>query len=233
MATYCHPVFVRVRRRDTYRSSGARRRTSSDDVEGTIEVKLFMIRHGATEWSATGQHTSSTDLPLTSEGIAQLDPLARGLRRALGEQFHSAMTFSSPLQRALVSAETVVGDEHRVCVDANLVEFNYGDYEGLTTEEIWKQRPGWDMWRDGCPNGEDAETAGRRADLFLSQLNQACDVVLVFAHAHIIRILAARVLGLEARLARIFTLDPATVSIIEDLRDKKVIKQWNVDPNGM
>ncbi|HEY5304209.1 MAG TPA: histidine phosphatase family protein [Acidimicrobiales bacterium] len=193
-------------------------------------MKLFLIRHGATEWSATGQHTGITDLPLTSEGIAQLEPLARGLHRSIGGQIDSAIVFSSPLQRALVSAQTVMGDGHRVCVDSNLVEFNYGDYEGVTTEEIWRQRPGWDMWRDGCPNGEDAEGAGRRADAFLSQLDDAHELVLVFAHAHIIRIIAARALGLEAQGARIFTLDTATVSVLEDLRDKKVIKRWNVDP---
>jgi broad specificity phosphatase PhoE len=206
---------------------------SSIDREGTFEVKLFLIRHGATEWSATGQHTGTTDLPLTSEGTAQLGPLARGLRHLVGDELTTALVFSSPRVRALVTAETVMGEGHVVCVDSNLAEFNYGDYEGLTTEEIWLRRPGWDMWRDGCPNGETAEDAGRRADAFLSVLDEAPDTVFAFAHGHIIRILAARAIGLEAHEGRIFALDTATVSVIEDVRGQKIIQHWNIDPAGL
>jgi len=196
-------------------------------------VKLFLIRHGATKWSASGQHTGTTDLPLTSEGLAQLGPLSTGLRESIGEQFATAVVFSSPLIRALVTAQTVVGDDREVRVDQNLIEFNYGDYEGLTPGEIRDLRPGWDIWRDGCPNGESASDVGRRADRFLAALGDGPELVLVFAHSHIIRIMAARAIGLDARHGQIFTLGTATVSVIEDVRGKRVIQQWNVSPKSL
>ena len=193
-------------------------------------MKLFLIRHGATQWSASGQHTGTTDLPLTSEGLAQLDGLSLLLREMIGPQINTSVVFSSPLSRALVSAETVMGDGHDVRVDSNLVEFDYGDYEGLTTEEIRDRRPGWDIWRDGCPNGESAEDVGKRADAFLAGLGGHPEIVVTFAHAHVIRIIAARAIGLDANCGQLFTLDTATVSLIEDVREKRVVQHWNVSP---
>ena len=195
-------------------------------------MKLFLIRHGATEWSATGQHTGTTDLPLSSEGVAELGPLSRELRHMLGEHFTSATVLSSPLTRARVSAEGVMGAGHDVCLDHSLVEFNYGDYEGLTTEQIRERRPGWDLWRDGCPNGETPEDAGRRADTFLAGLAGGPDVVVTFAHAHIIRIIAARAIGLDPQCGEVFTLDTATISLVQDVRDKRVLQNWNVRPKA-
>jgi probable phosphoglycerate mutase len=191
---------------------------------------MFLIRHGATQWSASGQHTSTTDIALTSEGHAQLGPLSTALRDALAEQFATAVVFSSPLSRALTTAQIVLGEDREVRVDANLIEFNYGDYEGLTSEEIREWRPEWDIWRDGCPNGESTDDVGRRADTFLAGLGDDPELLVVFSHSHFIRILAARAIGLDARQGQIFTLDTATVSLVADVRGKRVIKIWNVDP---
>ena len=196
-------------------------------------MRMFLIRHGATQWSATGQHTSTTDLSLTSEGLAQLGPLSTALREALGEQFATAVVFSSPLTRALATAQIVLGDDREVRVDPNLIEFNYGDYEGLTSEEIRDWRPDWDIWRDGCPRGESADDVGRRADTFLAGLGDDPELLLVFSHSHFIRILAARAIGLDARQGQIFTLDTATVSLVEDVRGKRVIKRWNMNPTSL
>ncbi len=195
-------------------------------------MQLFLIRHGATEWSASGRHTGTTDLALSSEGVAELAPLSRELRRMLGESFTSATVLSSPLTRARVSAESVMGAGFPVRLDHRLVEFDYGDYEGLTTEQIREQRPGWDLWRDGCPRGETPEDAGRRADAFLSGVGGSSDPVVAFAHAHIIRIIAARAIGLDPQCGEIFTLDTATVSLVQDVRGKRVVRHWNVRPRA-
>jgi probable phosphoglycerate mutase len=149
----------------------------------------------------------------------------------IGARLDAAAVFSSPLARALDSAQIVVGADGEIRVDQNLIEFNYGDYEGLTSEEIRDLRPGWDIWRDGCPNGENADDVGQRADKFLAGLDGGPELVLVFCHSHMIRIMAARAIGLDARQGQIFTLDTATVSMIEDVRGKRVIKKWNFDPN--
>ena len=199
---------------------------------GLLGMRLFLIRHGATEWSATGQHTGRTDLPLTSEGLAQLGPLAHELRAMVANEFDSLVAYSSPLARALVTARSVMGDTHDLRIDANLVEFNYGDYEGLTSEQIREVHPGWDLWRDGCPNGENVEDAGRRADAFLALLENGPEVVVTFAHAHISRIIAARAVGLAPRDGEIFNLDTATVSVIGDVRGKRVVQHWNVEPRS-
>jgi probable phosphoglycerate mutase len=159
--------------------------------------------------------------------------LSVALREALGEEFATAAVFSSPLTRALATAQIVLGDEREVRVDPNLIEFNYGDYEGLTSEEIHEWRSDWDIWRDGCPRGESADDVGRRADTFLAGLGDDLELLLVFSHSHFIRILAARAIGLDARQGQIFTLDTATVSMVADVRGKRVIKQWNVNPTSL
>ena len=160
--------------------------------------------------------------------MAQLGPLNRELRQWLDSSFDSVEVFASPMTRALVTARAVMGEGRALHVDANLMEFDYGDYEGLTTEQIREQRPEWDMWRDGCSNGETAEDVGRRVDAFLGALREGPDSVVLFAHAHVLRILAARAVGLEARDGEVFSLDPATVSVIGDVRSKWVIQHWNV-----
>jgi broad specificity phosphatase PhoE len=193
-------------------------------------MKLLLVRHGATAWSATGQHTGSTDIPLTPLGIAQAGLAARAVEIVIGPELAAATVYSSPMSRALVTAYRVVGDEHPVVVTTDLLEYNYGEYEGLTPTQIRDRRPGWDIWRDGCPGGEQPEDVGARADLFLDAIAANQGLTIAFAHGHIIRILAARALGLTASQGQIFTLDTATLSLIEDVRGKRVIKLWNLDP---
>lgn len=176
----------------------------------------------------TGQHTGKSDIPLTPLGLDQAELAKIAALRVLGEELEAANVYSSPLSRALVTARCVVGDRE-IEISDHLLEFNYGDYEGLTPSQVRDKRPGWDIWRDGCPNGETPELVGKRADSFLALLDQK-SVNVAFAHGHIIRILAARAVGLEARQGRIFTLDTATVSLIEDVRGIRVIKLWNLDP---
>ena len=193
-------------------------------------MKLLLVRHGATEWSATGQHTGSTDIPLTPIGVAQAGLAARAVEVVVGQELAAARVYSSPMSRALVTAHRVVGDDYPIVVTSDLLEYNYGDYEGLTPAQIRGRRPGWDIWRDGCPGGEQPEEVGARADLFLDAIAANPGLTIAFAHGHIIRILAARALGLTATQGQIFTLDTATLSLIEDVRGKRVIKLWNLDP---
>ena len=119
-------------------------------------MKLVLIRHGATAWSISGQHTGRTDLALLPEGIAQSNRAITNVRSVLGTDWDSATIISSPLQRAHTTAEIIFG-ANRVCTDDNLMEMHYGDYEGLTSPEIRATRPDWDLWRDGNPNGETTE----------------------------------------------------------------------------
>ena len=194
-------------------------------------MKLVLIRHGATEWSVSGRHTGRTDLPLTSEGIAEAVGALPGVRRMLVEDFDAAMVFSSPRQRARTTADTIfVG--RSVTIDDDLAEFDYGDFEGLTSSEIKAIQPTWDLWSDGCPQGETCSEVGKRADRFLRRAEAAGPVVVAVAHGHLLRILAARAVGLAAEQGGVFTLDTATVSVIEDLRGRRVIRRWNVDPRN-
>jgi broad specificity phosphatase PhoE len=194
-------------------------------------MKLLLVRHGATEWSATGQHTGSTDIPLTPLGVTQAGLAAHAVSVVVGVELETASVYSSPMSRALVTARRVVGPEHPITVTTDLLEYNYGEYEGLTPAQIRDRRPGWDIWRDGCPGGEQPDEVGARADQFLDVIAANPGLTIAFAHGHIIRILAARALGLAAGQGQIFTLDTATLSLIEDVRGKRVIKLWNLDPH--
>jgi len=195
-------------------------------------MKLLLVRHGATEWSATGQHTGITDIPLTELGLRQAHQAGRGVARLAGDTLSVATIYTSPLQRAMLTAQ-IVTDRPRedFVITTDLLEYNYGDYEGLTPEEIRGLRPGWDIWRDGCPGGETTVEVGARAKAFLGTIEKHNELVVAFAHGHIIRILAACAVGLEPALGQIFTLNTATLSIIEDVRGKRVIKLWNFDPH--
>jgi probable phosphoglycerate mutase len=193
-------------------------------------MKLVLVRHGATEWSATGQHTGRTDIPLTGAGIEQAKLAKRGLEALMGAEFSEALVFSSPLSRAFDTARLVMGDQRHITVSEDLREFDYGDYEGMTPAAIRELRPDWDIWEDGCPSGEDVESVGRRADSFLQAIDRADSVNVAFAHGHIIRILGARAVGLHAVQARIFTLNTAAISIVNDVRGIRVVELWNLDP---
>ncbi len=183
---------------------------------------VYLARHGETAWSLSGQHTGSTDLPLTANGVAN----ARRLGKRL-EGLTFAEVYTSPLQRAARTAElagfgVTLGDH-------DLVEWNYGDYEGKTTAEILEQRPGWELFRDGCPGGEAAADVGRRADRVVARLRAAPGNVLLFSHGHFLRILAARWLGLEPTAGRYFFLATAALSILgyEHGRTAPVLRLWN------
>ncbi|WP_328779332.1 histidine phosphatase family protein [Streptomyces canus] len=189
---------------------------------------LLLVRHGETEWSVSGQHTSWTDLPLTQHGEEQAKSLAPLLS---GRTFSLALT--SPLGRAIRTAELagITG----ASTDPDLHEWDYGAYEGVTTVEIHRTRPDWYLWTDGVPPrpeghpGESPEEVGRRADLVLARVDAALpdgDVVLV-AHAHFLRVLTARRLGLAPAEGRLFQLATGTVSRLSTEHDRPVLAEWN------
>jgi broad specificity phosphatase PhoE len=192
---------------------------------------LVLVRHGETEWSKSGQHTSHTDLPLTDVGEAA----ARALRPFLAELLDHktpALALSSPLQRARHTAE-LAGVP--VEIDDDLKEVDYGRYEGITTPEIQKQDPGWSIWTGAVPEGETAIVAGQRVDRALVRARAALpdgDVVF-FAHGHILRVLTARWLGLPASDGRLFALSTATVSVLDTEHDSPVVKRWNMPAGGL
>jgi broad specificity phosphatase PhoE len=192
---------------------------------------LILLRHGQTEWSATGQHTGRTDIPLTARGIADAAALAPELG---GRQF--AAVFTSPASRAVRTAE-LAGIEG--CKqDPDLWEWDYGGYEGMTSAEIQLLRPGWNLWRDGiipgdaAHPGETVEEVGARADRVIARASEFLvdgDVMLV-AHGHVLRVLTARWLGLTAVDGRLFRLDTGTVSTLSFEHDDPVIVTWNTRP---
>jgi len=167
---------------------------------------IYLARHGETAWSLTGQHTGLTDLPLTERGERNAQRLGK---RLTGLVF--AKVFTSPLQRAARTCE-LAGFGPMAEVDSNLVEWNYGEYEGLTTPQIEGKRPGWQLFRDGCPRGESPEQVGQRADRVLSRLRGIQGKILVFSSGHFLRVLAARWLGLEPAAGKYFMLKTASLS---------------------
>ncbi|MGY6021551.1 histidine phosphatase family protein [Streptomyces spinosirectus] len=192
---------------------------------------LLLVRHGETEWSVSGQHTSFTDLPLTEHGEGQ----AKSLAPLLSQRTY-ALALTSPLGRAIRTAE-LAGITGAV-VDPDLHEWDYGAYEGVTTVEIHRTRPGWDLWTDGVPPGpggrpgESPEQIGRRADRVLSRVDAALpdgDVILV-AHGHFLRVLTARRLGLAPADGRLFQLATGTVSRLSTEHGRPVIAEWNTRP---
>jgi broad specificity phosphatase PhoE len=194
--------------------------------------ELILLRHGETEWSLAGQHTGRTDIPLTPHGEAAAKALAPLLARR-----HIVAAFSSPARRAVTTA-SLAGLAHAK-PDPDLWEWDYGGYEGLTTAQIRETRPGWYLWRDGViPGdaghpGETVEQVGARADRVLRRVEGLTplladgDVALV-AHAHVLRVLTARYLRLEATGGRMFRLDTGTVSTLGTEHDEPVITSWNV-----
>jgi broad specificity phosphatase PhoE len=185
-------------------------------------VELWVVRHGETEWSSSLKHTSTTDVPLTPNGERQ----ARGLAPILAEHDFGRV-LSSPLRRALGTAR-LAGFGDRAETTDLLIEFRYGEYEGRTTKEIRAERPGWDLWRDGCPGGETPPDVGARMDRFLTEIDEPERDVLVFAHGHCLRVLAARYLDLPPASGRLFGLDPGSLSILGHERERRVIRRWNL-----
>lgn len=187
-------------------------------------MKLILVRHGATEWSANGRHTGNTDLPLTDDGRNQAENTRFKVAAMVGHTF--AITWSSPLSRARSTADIVLGGKP-YSLDNRLREFEYGDYEGLTTAQIRERAPGWTVW-DGCPHGETVADVAARCDAFLADAHSSpATVGLVFAHGHLLRILASRAIGQPGEFGRVLGLDTASVSVIDDLRDGAGITLWN------
>ena len=199
--------------------------------------ELILLRHGQTEWSASGRHTGRTDIPLTPQGVADAASLAPMVSRMVAEG-RLAAVFCSPAQRAQRTAELAGLTVTKT--DPDLWEWDYGGYEGITTAEIQKTRPGWSLWRDGViPGdadhpGETIEEVGARVDRVLKRaapLLADGDVALV-AHGHVLRVLTARYLGLPPTDGRLFRLDTGTVSTLGTEHDEPVILSWNVPPTA-
>ena len=185
------------------------------------EPRLILVRHGDTEWSQNGRHTSRTDLPLLPSGVER----ARSLELVLaGLEF--ARVLSSPLRRALETA-ALAGFGDRVEITHDLTEWDYGEYEGLTSDEIWKDHPDWTLWADGAPAGESPEQVAARADRLISEAVHANGDVLMFAHGHILRVVVARWIGERPAVGARFKLDPATISILGHEHDFRVVDRWN------
>ena len=185
--------------------------------------QVYLIRHGETEWSLSGQHTGITDIPLTENGrnvAKQLEPILAK------ENF--TMILTSPLERARKTCELAGLGAHAE-IDRDLMEWNYGEYEGLTPKQIDAQAPGWMLFRDGCPGGETPEQAGARVDRVIARARAAEGHVALFAHGHIFRVFAARWLGLPATAGRHFLLDTATLSILSYYRGIPAVKRWNAE----
>jgi broad specificity phosphatase PhoE len=187
--------------------------------------EIYLARHGETAWTISRQHTGRTDIPLTEQGERNA--------RSLGERLRDtafARIVSSPLQRAWRTCE-LAGFASDNPGDPELAEWDYGAYEGLTTAEIRARRPGWDLFRDGCPGGESVQAVGDRADRVIARLRTAQGRTLVFGHSHFFRVLAARWLGLPPGDARYFLLGTAALSIVgvEHSREEPVIRLWNDD----
>jgi broad specificity phosphatase PhoE len=185
------------------------------------DQKVYLLRHGETDWSLSGRHTGVTDLPLTENGRVA----ARLLKSVLAAETF-ALILTSPLNRARETCE-LAGFGERAKVDPDLVEWNYGEYEGLTTKEIHLTRPGWSIFRDGCPGGEAPEQVAVRADRVLGKIRTTDGNVALFAHGHIFRVFAARWINLPASYGEHFLLDTATLNILGYYNNSPAIKIWN------
>ncbi len=180
-------------------------------------MRIVLVRHGQTEWSASGRHTSTTDVPLTEEG-------RRRARALTLREREFALVLTSPRQRARETCELAgLSGE----VDEDLAEFAYGEYEGLTTNEIRATRPDWSLWTDGAPGGETPDQVGARADRVIARALAAGGDVALFAHGHVLRILAARWLDLPGARGGSFALDTAAVCELGFEREARVIWHWN------
>lgn len=184
--------------------------------------QIYLIRHGETAWSLSGQHTGRTDIPLTRNGRKMAEQLATVLA---GEVFEQVMT--SPLQRARETC-ALAGLGPQAVVEPDLSEWHYGDYEGLTTAEIQAQTPDWLLFRDGCPGGESPEQVGARVDRLIAKIRSVHGHVALFGHGHLFRLFAARWLGLPVLEGRRFMLCPATLSILSYYRGIPAVKRWNM-----
>ncbi len=185
---------------------------------------VYLARHGETEWSKSGQHTGRTDIALTAKGEADAKKI--GVRLSSIAFSH---VVSSPLQRARRTAELA---GYTPEIEPGLLEWNYGDYEGLKTAEIREKRPGWDLFHDGCPGGESVQEVCERVDRLVERLKGLSGNVALFAHGHILRVIAARWVGQPVAFGRALLLSTATISILgfdHQTMDEPAIRLWNDD----
>ncbi|MBX4932308.1 histidine phosphatase family protein [Rhizobium bangladeshense] len=189
----------------------------------SVFPEIYLVRHGETEWSLSGRHTGRSDIPLTANGEAA----ARKLAEQLAGPSFSAV-WSSPSARARKTC-ALAGFGSAALIRDDLAEWDYGAYEGVTTKEILAGRPGWQLFRDGCPNGETAADVGARADAVIGGLRETAGAVLIFSSSHFLRVLAARWLGLPPQGGAHFVLDTATISVLGYEHDltEPVIRRWN------
>jgi probable phosphoglycerate mutase len=185
------------------------------------ESLLYLIRHGETEWARDGRHTGRTDIPLTETGRMQA-----GYLLPIFEELTFSQILSSPLQRSLETAY-LAGLGKRVETDPDLMEWDYGDYEGITTKQIRESVPGWTAWTHPCPNGETIEKISARADRVIARAESGQGNIALFSHGHFLRVLAARWLGLAPSGGRYFLLGTSTLSILGHERETRAIKTWN------
>ncbi len=183
--------------------------------------KIYLIRHGETEWTLNGRHTGLTDIPLTKNGEMQAELLGMRLK---GHAFETILT--SPLQRAANSCE-IAGFLKKARLDSDLLEWNYGEFEGLKTEEIHKKMPHWNIFSNGAPGGESIADVNARTNRVLTKIQSLHGDVALFSHGHFLRALAARWLQLTAQEGRLFALYPASLSILGFERDAHVLTLWN------
>lgn len=186
------------------------------------ESRIALVRHGETAWSSAGRHTGRTDIPLTDAGRAQARAAA-----GLAGSLEPVRVRTSPLGRARETCD-LLGLGLEPLVDPDLAEWDYGDYEGITTAEIRETVPGWTVWSAPCPGGETADQVAARADRVVAACRAEPGLTLLVAHGHILRVLAARWLGLGPEAGRLFRLDTATVSVLGWERENPVVLSWNL-----
>jgi len=187
----------------------------------TEEQKVYLLRHGETEWSLNGRHTGVTDIPLTENGR-----IAARLLKPILAKVTFTLVLTSPLQRARETCE-LAGLGQFANVEPDLIEWNYGEYEGLTTEQIRSTRLGWSVFRDGCPGGESPEQVGARADRVITKVRATAGNVALFGHGHFTRVLAARWINLSANYGENFLLDTATLNVLGYYRESPAFMIWN------
>jgi broad specificity phosphatase PhoE len=195
-------------------------RATDEEREVPLQ-RAILIRHGETEWTLTGQHTGVTDIPLTENGRSHARRLAPLLSNAT-----FSLVLTSPLQRARETCE-LVGLGDRATIDVDLMEWRYGEYEGLTTKEIRAKHPGWSIFADGCPGGESPDQVAARADRVMARVRSVQGDVALVAHGHLFRVFAARWLGLPPAAGSHFLLDTATVSVLSYYHGVPALRRWN------
>lgn len=207
----------------------AAHRRSEERAVATVPLPsmVLLVRHGATEWSVSGRHTGRTDLPLTEQGVRQATSLQPAIERLLGGA--TPLVFTSPLQRAADTAKLAMPGIEATVVD-DLMEFDYGRYEGLKTSEILARDPKWNLFDCGCPQGEKPAEFSARCNSFadLLQLTAAGRAVVAFTHGHLSRVLTARLLGLPVTTAAALFNETASVGVINVHRGRWVLVGWNI-----